>query len=204
MNIWGIGRNFAEHARELGNQAPSDPIVFLKAGNCLELGSEIKIPSCAEDLHFEGEIALEFSHEPQNDWCFSKAYLALDLTDRKIQSHLKDRGLPWTLAKSFPRSCPRSKDAVPVSSLEEFMSFRFDLRLNGVLKQEGNPELMIFNPLRLSEFFTHRLPAQKGDLLLTGTPQGVGPIQPQDHLSMKLYAASKGQVPLISAEWKFV
>jgi 2-keto-4-pentenoate hydratase/2-oxohepta-3-ene-1,7-dioic acid hydratase in catechol pathway len=204
MNIWGIGRNFAEHAEELGNQVPSDPIVFMKSENCLTREGEIRIPECAEDLHFEGEIALEFSHSPNADWCYSRAFLVLDLTDRKIQSRLKDQGLPWTLAKSFPRACPLSANSIPVFSLEEFMDLRFELKVNGVIKQEGDPHLMIFNPLRLSEFFTNRLPAQKGDLLLTGTPKGVGPVRPKDRLSMNLYSASRGLTPLFSAEWTFL
>jgi len=204
MNIWAIGRNFADHAKELGNDLPSDPVVFLKSGDCLERNSEIEIPSCIEDLHFEGEIALEFSHPPQRDWCFSRAFLALDLTDRKIQSRLKERGLPWTLAKSFPRSCPLSRESIPVGSLKEFMEFRFDLCIQGVLKQEGDPSMMIFNPLLLSEFLTDRLPIKQGDLLLTGTPEGVGPLRRKDRVSMNLYSSSGLKKPLISEEWAFL
>src|SRR3989338_8387796 len=104
-NIWSIGRNYAEHAKELGNEVPAEPLIFLKAGSSAVLNSaDFSLPSWATDIHHEVELALQFNDQLE----ISKAAVALDLTERTLQSKLKAKGSPWTLAKSFTNSCPVS------------------------------------------------------------------------------------------------
>src|SRR5207253_2770887 len=104
-NIWAIGRNYAEHAKELGNEVPSEPLIFLKAGSTAVFNTvEFAIPTWATDVHHEVELALKFNDQLKID----KAAVALDLTERSLQQKLKAKGSPWTLAKSFTNSCPLS------------------------------------------------------------------------------------------------
>ncbi|MBO9668419.1 MAG: fumarylacetoacetate hydrolase family protein, partial [Bdellovibrio sp.] len=169
QNIWAIGRNYAEHAKELGNEVPTEPLVFLKAGSCATLASkEIHLPAWAKDVHHEVEIALQFDENLQ----ISAACVALDLTERTKQSQLKAKGQPWTLAKSFTESCPLSA-FFPVNDLDELRNIGIKLSVNGELRQNGNTEQMIFPYEKLIDFVRHHFPVMPGDLLLTGTPSGV-------------------------------
>lgn len=169
MNVWCVGRNYAEHAKELGNEVPSEPLIFLKAGSAVVHGAEIVLPAWAEDVHHELEIALRFG----TDLRFDATALALDLTERAAQSRLKAKGQPWTLAKSFRGSCPMSA-AIPFVP----GPLRLRLDIDGELRQSGSDEQMIFSPEALREFVLARFPVEPGDWLLTGTPAGVGPIRP--------------------------
>src|SRR5688572_19799974 len=104
-NIWAVGRNYAEHAKELGNKAPLEPLIFLKAGSSAFFGAEISLPPWTQEVHHEIEMALQFGE----DLNLISYGLALDLTERKIQNQLKANGHPWTLAKSFSNACPISR-----------------------------------------------------------------------------------------------
>lgn len=191
MNIWCVGRNYADHARELGNDVPSEPLIFLKAGSCLSRGREIILPTAEDDIHHELEIALEFG----GDLRFSSMALALDLTDRTAQARLKAKGQPWTLAKSFRGACPMSA-AVP---LKDLTNLRLHLTVNGDLRQAGSTKEMIFDPEALRAFVIKHFPVEPGDWLLTGTPAGVGPLRPGDHLEGTL-SDSRGTV-LLQSDW---
>lgn len=180
-NIWAVGRNYADHAKELGNDIPSTPLFFLKAGSCAFWGSEIHLASWCEDVHHELELILYFGE----DLTIKKVGLALDLTERKKQNELKAKGSPWTLAKSFTNSCPITK-TFDIHSLDELKELEFSLEINGQLKQQGRVTDMIFNFHELVEYALHHFPVQPGDALLTGTPSGVGPIKRGDILTAKL------------------
>ena len=180
-NIWAVGRNYADHAKELGNDIPSAPLFFLKAGSCAFWSNEIPLPAWCEDVHHEVEIILYFGE----DLSIVKAGLALDLTERKKQNELKAKGSPWTLAKSFSHSCPITK-TIPVHSLEELKSLNFELKINGETKQMGSPQDMIFDFASLVEYAKHHFPVEPGDALLTGTPAGVGPLRRGDHVEVQL------------------
>ncbi|UYL09570.1 fumarylacetoacetate hydrolase family protein [Bdellovibrio sp. SKB1291214] len=178
QNIWAIGRNYVEHAKELGNEVPTEPLVFLKAGSCATLAaSEIHLPKWATDVHHEVEIALQFDENLQ----ISAACVALDLTERTLQSKLKSKGQPWTLAKSFTEACPISK-FFPVKNLDELRNIDIKLMVNGELRQNGNTSLMIFSYEEQLDYVRQHFPVSPGDLLLTGTPAGVGPVKPGDVL----------------------
>ncbi|QLY24393.1 fumarylacetoacetate hydrolase family protein [Bdellovibrio sp. KM01] len=178
QNIWAIGRNYVEHAKELGNEVPTEPLVFLKAGSCATIAhSEIHLPKWATDVHHEVEIALQFDENLQ----ISAACVALDLTERTLQSKLKAKGQPWTLAKSFTEACPIS-NFFPVGDLDELRKIDIKLMVNGELRQNGNTSLMIFSYEEQIDYVRQYFPVVAGDLLLTGTPAGVGPVKPGDVL----------------------
>lgn len=189
-NIWAVGRNYSDHAKELGNEVPQEPFIFLKSGSCLVLSKDVVLPAWTTDVHYEGELALRFSKTPDEGFGFDQVHLALDLTERSKQSALKKQGLPWTLAKSFTNSCPLSK-GLPLSSLEEFSSLSFTLSINGVLRQKGTPSEMIFGIDALKTFVLTHFPVQPGDLLLTGTPAGTGPLLRGDEVSVQLFTGTR-------------
>lgn len=176
QNIWAVGRNYAEHAKELGNEVPTEPLVFLKAGSCATLAAkEIHLPSWATDIHHEVELALQFDENLQID----EACVALDLTERTKQAQLKAKGQPWTLAKSFKEACPLSS-FFPVNDLQDLKNLEILFKVNGDLRQKGNTNQMIFSLESLVDFVRQHFPVMPGDLLLTGTPSGVGPLKAGD------------------------
>lgn len=182
QNIWAVGRNYAEHAKELGNEIPTEPMIFLKAGSTASLASkDLHLPAWDSEIHHEVELALQFDENLQID----EACIALDLTDRKKQNELKAKGHPWTLAKSFKDSCPLS-NFFPVNDLEELKNLEITLKINNEIRQKGNTNQMIFKIEDLINFVKKHFPVMPGDLLLTGTPSGVGPIKKGDILEAEL------------------
>lgn len=187
QNIWCVGRNYAEHAKELGNEIPTEPLIFLKAGSTATLSSkELHLPFWIEEVHHEVELALQFDENLQID----EACIALDLTDRAKQNSLKAKGQPWTLAKSFKESCPLSP-FFPVNDLEELKNLDISLKIQGEIRQHGNTEQFIFGLERLLDFVRQHFPVVPGDLLLTGTPSGVGPIRKGDVLEAEIKGKMK-------------
>lgn len=181
-NIWAVGRNYAEHAKELGNEVPTTPLFFLKAGSTASLSADkIILPSWSEDIHHEVELALQFNDQLE----VSTACLALDLTERKKQNELKAKGQPWTLAKSFSGSCPLS-DFFPVEDLAELQDLALVLTVNSEVRQKSRTSQMLFTLPQLIDFARQHFPVCPGDLLLTGTPPGVGPIKAGDVLKAEI------------------
>ena len=140
QNIWAVGRNYAEHAKELGNSIPTEPLIFLKAGSCATFSAkELHLPAGIEEVHHEVELALRFDENLQ----IESACIALDLTQRDLQNKLKAQGHPWTLAKSFKEACPLSP-FFPVSDLDELVDLEISLKINGELRQQGRTSQMLF------------------------------------------------------------
>lgn len=182
QNIWAIGRNYAEHAKELGNEIPSEPLIFLKAGSCATVGAaDLQLPVWKNELHHEVELALRFDDNLK----IHEACIALDLTDREKQNQLKAKGQPWTLAKSFRGACPLSP-FFPVQQLAELKQLEISLKVNGELRQQGNTNQMIFSLEQIIEFVCVHFPVVPGDLILTGTPSGVGPFKKGDLLEAEI------------------
>jgi acylpyruvate hydrolase len=182
-NIWAIGRNYAEHAKELGNEVPTEPLIFLKAGSTAVLNTdEFALPAWATDVHHEVELALLFDDQLK----IHKAAVALDLTERTLQAKLKAKGSPWTLAKSFTNSCPLS-DFFTVRSLEELKNLDISLTVNGKLRQKGNTAQMIFTLEKQLEYILSHFPVCPGDVLLTGTPSGVAALKAGDELIAEIH-----------------
>lgn len=181
-NIWAVGRNYADHAKELGNDVPTEPMIFLKAGSSASVFSnEIVLPWWTEDVHHEVELALKFNASLG----IVEGAVALDLTERKIQSAAKKTGAPWTLAKSFDNACAVSA-FFSVHKVEELQDLRLRLWVNDELKQEGRTSQMIFKIPQLIEYVVGHFPVCAGDLLLTGTPAGVGPLQAGDRVKAEI------------------
>jgi 5-carboxymethyl-2-hydroxymuconate isomerase len=181
-----IGRNYAEHARELGNVVPDSPILFMKPASCLvHDGGTVIIPSYSEECHHEVELAVligKEGHNIQPDFALEHAAgyaIAIDLTLRDIQNQLKEKGHPWEIAKAFDTSCPLS-DFVPAESVADPQDLNLKLSVNGELRQDGNSSDMMRSVaqiiVEMSKYFT----LEPGDILLTGTPAGVSALQNGD------------------------
>lgn len=179
-NIWGVGRNYREHALELNNPVPDSPLIFLKAGSCIQASQDqLVFPFWLADIHHELEVAIQLGP----NLGFGSAYLAMDFTDREIQEELKKKSHPWTLAKSFPGACAVTRQ-LPITSLNQLEDFHFSLHVNGALKQKGHTKDMIFSFEYLIDFVRGHFPVCPGDLILTGTPKGVGPVRNGDTLEV--------------------
>lgn len=186
--IYCVGRNYLEHIRELGNDEKEPPIFFTKPRDAIEQdGATIPYASATQNYHFELELAVALQSGGYNipessalDHVFGYA-VALDMTRRDIQKQLSAKAAPWDVAKGFDHSAPCGA-IYPASSIGHPDSGRIHLTVNGEIKQDSDLKAMIWNVpqiiSRLSAFFD----LQAGDIILTGTPAGVGPIQPGDLL----------------------
>ena len=186
--IFCIGRNYADHAAELGNRVPESPVIFMKPVSCLvPAGRTIRRPTHGSDLHFEAELVLLIGGDPGSEQTPASGAativgvaLGLDLTLRDLQSSFKDRGLPWELAKAFDGSAPigdfMAASAVDLASLE------FTCSVNGSVRQRGNTADMIFPPSALMAAISRAWTLLPGDLIYTGTPAGVGGLDAGDRV----------------------
>lgn len=188
MKILAIGRNYEGHIKELKNQGSDDPIVFLKPDTALiKNNGAFYYPTFSNDIHFEIELVLKIGKEGKNiSEKFAERYIeaigiGIDFTARDVQQKLKEKGLPWTLAKSFNGSAPVS-EFKPVEDFPDLKNINFSLKQNGNLKQQGNSNQMIHTFAKIISFISNYITLKKGDLILTGTPEGVGPVAVGDKL----------------------
>ena len=190
MRIFAIGRNYVEHIEELKNEKPSDPVIFTKPDTAiLRNNSPFYYPDFSKDVHHEVELVLRICKEGKNiEEKFAHKYydaigVGIDFTARDLQQKLKEKGLPWDIAKGFNGSAPISDKFIPVADFKDVKNINFSLEVDGELKQRGNTSLMLFNfdyiILYLSRFFT----LKTGDLIFTGTPKGVSPVKVGNVLS---------------------
>jgi acylpyruvate hydrolase len=190
MRIFAIGRNYAEHIKELNNERPDEPVIFTKPDTAvLRNNAPFYHPDFSSDIHHEVELVLRICKEGKNiQEKFANKYydaigIGIDFTARDLQQKAKEKGLPWDIAKGFNGSAPLSDKFIPVTSFSDLKNINFSLTINGELKQQGNTSLMLFNfdfiISYLSKFFTLRT----GDLIFTGTPKGVGPVKVGNVLS---------------------
>jgi 2-keto-4-pentenoate hydratase/2-oxohepta-3-ene-1,7-dioic acid hydratase in catechol pathway len=187
-----VGRNYAEHAKELGNEIPITPILFLKPSTsivCLEDG--FSIPTDQGCVHHEAEISLLVDKRTKNisaeqAWSsVSHVGLALDLTLRDLQSKLKEKSHPWEIAKAFDGACPLSK-WIPVAELSNKEDIAISLEKDGELKQVGSSMQMITNIPQLIAYMSNIFTLMPGDVIITVTPSGVGPLKSGDQLKAVL------------------
>jgi 2-keto-4-pentenoate hydratase/2-oxohepta-3-ene-1,7-dioic acid hydratase in catechol pathway len=190
MRIFAIGRNYVEHIEELKNEKPSDPVIFTKPDTALlRNNSPFYYPDFSQDVHHEVELVLRICKEGKNiEEKFAHKYydaigVGIDFTARDLQQKLKEKGLPWDIAKGFNGSAPISDKFIPVSEFKDLTNINFSLKVDGEYRQRGNTSLMLFNfdyiILYLSRFFT----LKTGDLIFTGTPKGVSPVKVGNVLS---------------------
>lgn len=174
-NIWCVGRNYADHTKELGNDVPKTPLIFLKAGTCsLNSGFPLTLPKWSTNVHHEVEMVFQFGEGLE----LVRGCIGVDLTLRDIQSQLQKEQKPWTLAKSF-------KDSAPIGNFFDLKDvdlnkIRIRLTVNDEKRQETLISKMMFTPHMLAEYLRERFPVTAGDLLFTGTPEGVSPLKVGD------------------------
>lgn len=188
MKIICVGRNYVDHAKELSNPVPSEPLIFMKPDTALlRQNQDFYHPDFSEDVHHECEVVYRISREGKYIKAkFARTYidgigLGIDFTARDLQAKAKAKGHPWTLAKMFNNSAPVSNLLDP-TGFPDWEALRFELQLNGEVRQKGFTGDMIFNIETLIEFVSQFITLKKGDLIFTGTPAGVGPVKPGDHL----------------------
>lgn len=187
MKIICIGRNYAAHAAELGNEIPSNPVIFLKPDTAvLKKGSDFYLPEFSQEIHYEAEIVLKISkggkyiQREKAHTHFEELAFGLDLTARDLQSQLKEKGLPWELAKGFDGSAVLS-DFYPAKNFD-LKKLHFSLNKNGEKVQQGDTSLMLYRPEEIIAFVSQYFTLRTGDLLFTGTPAGVGKLSEGDSL----------------------
>lgn len=188
MKIICIGRNFAEHAKEMKSQLPSEPIFFLKPDTSyLKPGNPFFIPSFSNNIHYECEVVVKICKVGKNiSEKFAPKYyneigLGIDFTARDLQEKCKANGTPWEIAKSFEGSSPISKRFIDKSSLD-LNNLSFSLLQNNKTVQQGNTKDMIFNIDKIISYVSKFMTLKTGDLIYTGTPAGVGKVNIGDNL----------------------
>lgn len=188
MKIIAIGRNYAEHAKELNNPVPSAPVIFMKPETALLKDNKpFYHPDFSEDVHHEIELVLKISKEGKHvSEKFASGYyeeigLGIDFTARDIQSRHKEKGLPWELAKAFDGSAPVS-GFVPKTKFESVYNLDLRLDINGETRQQGNTRDLLFSFESIIAFVSQYITLKKGDLIFTGTPAGVSKVKIGDRL----------------------
>lgn len=188
MKIICIGRNYANHIEELKNERPDEPVVFLKPDSSILLKQHpFVIPEFSNDVHHEIELLVKINKVGKYiDAKFAASYydeigLGIDFTARDLQSKLKEKGLPWEKAKSFDGASVIS-NFVSKDQFSDVNSIHFELKKNGQSVQIGNSSLMLWKIDELIAHVSQYFTLKKGDILFTGTPEGVSAVQPNDVL----------------------
>ena len=189
MKIICIGRNYANHAKELNNPLPSEPMFFLKPDSAvLPVRNPLYIPEWTSDLHYEVELVFKINRlgkyiqEKFAHTYYSEVGLGIDFTARDLQKELKDKGHPWEKAKGFDGSAVLSKSFFPLSDFDLEKGIEFTLEKNGEVVQKGNSKDMIFSMDQVLENVSQYMTLKIGDLFFTGTPEGVGKVEIGDQL----------------------
>lgn len=192
MKIICIGRNYVEHAKELNNEVPGDPVFFMKPDtSILPPGRAFYIPDFSNDIHYEVEIVLKVCKEGKNieeefaHRYFDQVTVGIDFTARDIQQRQKEKGLPWEPAKAFDHSSPVG-DFISIDEVKDPGKMPFSLRKNGKTVQSADITQMIFSFDKIISYVSTFVTLRKGDLIFTGTPKGVGPVAPGDELEAYL------------------
>ncbi len=188
MKIIAVGRNYINHAKELNNPVPEKPVIFLKPDTAvLKDNKDFYYPEFSTDIHYEVEVVLRICNEGKHvSPKFAHKYydavgLGIDFTARDIQNQQKEKGLPWELAKAFDHSAVISP-LIAKEEFEDLQNLSFSLQKNGITVQEGNTKDVIFGFDDLVVFISKYITLRKGDLIYTGTPEGVGPVHIGDKL----------------------
>lgn len=188
MKLICVGRNYAGHIRELSNERPDSPVLFIKPDSAiLPREQDFYIPDFSDDIHYEVELLLrickvgkhiapEFAHT-----YYDAVSVGVDFTARDLQKRLKEKGLPWEKAKGFDGAAVIG-EWIPRSRWAEKDFLQFELRKNGEVVQRGDTRLMLWKIDELIHYVSTFFTLKKGDILFTGTPAGVGRVAPNDYL----------------------
>jgi len=196
VKIICIRRNYTEHAAELKNEVPGEPVFFMKPDIAvLPKGKDFYIPDFSSDIHHEVELVLRVCKEGKHiaEEFASKYYdqitVGLDFTARDIQQKQKEKGLPWEPAKAFDSSAPVG-DFIPLTGIKDNNNIDFELKKNGVTVQSGQSAMMIFSFEKIISFVSRYVTLRKGDFIFTGTPKGVSRVKAGDQLEAFLEGKS--------------
>jgi len=188
MKILAIGRNYVDHAKELNNPVPTEPVVFSMPDSALlKSNNDFYYPDFSNDIHHEVEVVVKINRVGKNipiefaHRYYEELALGIDFTARDIQAECKKKGLPWEKAKAFDGAAPISK-FVPKTKFEDVNALNFSLDINGKQVQVGNTSDLIFSIDYLISYLSKYFTLKIGDLIYTGTPEGVGPVKIGDHL----------------------
>lgn len=188
MKIFCIGRNYVDHAKELGNDIPTEPLIFMKPPTALLINNKpFYHPDFSENIHFECEMVIKIGKNGKNiAERFASSYikeigLGIDFTARDIQDKLKAKGRPWEIAKGFNGSAVIG-NFVSINEFEDLNKINFHLLKNGEKVQTGNTADMIFNAAKIISYISKYFLIHQGDYIYTGTPAGVGKIEIGDTL----------------------
>ena len=187
-----VGRNYVEHIHELGNEISEKPVIFLKTvSSVIYSGDTIIYPSYSNDMHHETELVLLIGDNIKNadletaERAIASYGIGLDMTLRDVQSELKKKGHPWTIAKCFDTSAVLSEFVNKFDhplTLDEFIS----LKVNSSIRQQDQLNKMIHKPAEVVQYISSLMALEKGDLIFTGTPKGVGKVESGDKLEAEL------------------
>lgn len=188
MKVIAVGRNYAEHAKELNNPIPEKPVLFLKPDTAvLKNNKPFYIPKFSEDIHYELEIVLKIAKEGKfiaekfAHKYYEELSVGIDFTARDIQKQQKEKGLPWEIAKSFDNSAPVGQ-FMAKSEIPDLQNLEFQLLINNEQRQKGNTAHMLNSFDQLISYASQYFTLKQGDLIFTGTPAGVGKIKIGDQL----------------------
>ncbi|MBM3170701.1 MAG: fumarylacetoacetate hydrolase family protein [Bacteroidetes bacterium] len=188
MKIICVGRNYAEHARELGNEVAEEPVLFMKPDSAvMQRNNPFVIPTFSNDIHYECELLLKIGRHGkciEEEFAYryiSEIGLGIDFTARDVQQELKAKALPWEKAKAFDGSAYIG-DFKAVTGISNLGELKFELHKNDAIVQSGNTANMVHSIPKLIAYISQYFSLKIGDIIFTGTPSGVGPVRPGDEL----------------------
>lgn len=200
--IFCLGKNYAKHAAEMKSEVPDRPVVFMKPSSAIvHTGAKVKIPSITKDFHHETEVYFVIGSDGKNVGRENaRSFIAamgvgLDLTLRDVQTELREKGNPWLISKGFDGSAPIS-EAVPVNGVD-FGSLELKLTVNGKLRQQGNYKNTLFKIEEVIVFLSQLFTLERGDLIFTGTPEGVAQLKHGDKLHAELVGHTELEIEII-------
>jgi 2-keto-4-pentenoate hydratase/2-oxohepta-3-ene-1,7-dioic acid hydratase in catechol pathway len=188
MKIICIGRNYAEHAKEMNAAVPTEPVFFLKPDTALLKDNQpFYYPDFSKEIHHEIELVLKITKNGKNiDEAFAHKYydeigIGIDFTARDIQATCKEKGLPWEKAKAFDNAAPLGQ-FIDKKKIKDLQTINFQLLINGKMVQKGNTKDLLFSFDTIIASVSKFITLKTGDLIYTGTPEGVGPVKIGDRL----------------------
>ena len=197
-----LARNYAEHAKELGNETPVAPVLFMKpASSVIGDGEAVRIPVYSKECHYEVELAVLIGKQARNVTAdraldYVAGYgVGIDMTLRDVQNSLKAKGLPWEIAKGFDTACPLS-DFVPASAVADPHALNLKLAVNGEGRQDGTSSDMINRIPQIIAHISGIFTLDPGDVILTGTPAGVGQVRAGDVMTAEIGTVGRLTIPV--------
>ncbi|OGU17612.1 MAG: acylpyruvase [Geobacteraceae bacterium GWC2_53_11] len=197
-----LARNYAEHARELGNETPAAPVLFMKpASSVIGDGEAVLIPAYSQECHYEVELAVLIGTQARKVAadkaleCVAGYGVAIDMTLRDVQNQLKAKGLPWEIAKGFDSACPLS-DFVPAAAVADPHNLNLKLAVNGEGRQNGTSSDMINRIPQIIAHISGIFTLEPGDIILTGTPAGVGQVCAGDVMTAEIGSVGRLTIPV--------